>query len=116
MTLSDLPVRKVAEATGIDPATLRVWERRYGRPVPRRTPSGQRRYSADDVAYLRRVATALKAGHRAARVLGCDADELERLLAADEETTAAAAEESWHEDSGAPTATTPRTAAVSSST
>jgi len=92
VTLSDLPVRKVAEATGIDPATLRVWERRYGRPVPRRTPSGQRRYSADDVAYLRRVATALKAGHRAARVLGCDADELERLLAADEDNAAAAAE------------------------
>jgi DICT domain-containing protein len=50
-----LAVKDVAERTGIAPATLRVWELRYGFPTPQRTPSGYRQYSEDDVATLRRV-------------------------------------------------------------
>lgn len=37
------------------PATLRAWERRYGVPIPRRTPSAYRLYSADDVELVRRM-------------------------------------------------------------
>lgn len=54
----------LADATDIAPATIRVWERRYGRPKPVRLPSGHRRYSSDEVTWLRRVGEALANGHR----------------------------------------------------
>jgi MerR family transcriptional regulator, light-induced transcriptional regulator len=41
---------------------LRVWERRYGFPLPQRLPSGHRRYSEDDVALVARVARERKSG------------------------------------------------------
>ena len=44
----------MAEATGISVDTIRVWERRYGRPVPVRLPSGHRRYTDEDVRWMRR--------------------------------------------------------------
>ncbi|MEM7311157.1 MAG: MerR family transcriptional regulator [Planctomycetota bacterium] len=75
-----LPVRKVAEATGIPAATLRVWERRYGRPMPVRTPSGQRRYCDADVRMLRRVAEGLRAGLRPRALLSASPEELEALV------------------------------------
>ena len=76
-----LSIGDVAEATGISSDTLRMWERRYGRPVPVRLPSGHRRYSTDQVRWLRRVAEALSRGHRPRKVLGMPDDELETLLA-----------------------------------
>ncbi|MDJ0976299.1 MAG: MerR family transcriptional regulator [Planctomycetota bacterium] len=59
----------IAEETGITPETLRVWERRYGAPVPTRMPSGHRRYSGDQLIWLRDVAEALARGLRPGRVL-----------------------------------------------
>lgn len=76
-----LSVGRVADATGISPATLRIWERRYGVPVPVRLESGHRRYTAEQVAWLRQVAEALQRGHRARAVLQADESELRRLVA-----------------------------------
>ncbi len=53
--MSGLAIRDVAEQTGIAAGTIRMWEQRYGFPEPARTPSGYRKYSADDVETLRRV-------------------------------------------------------------
>jgi MerR family transcriptional regulator, light-induced transcriptional regulator len=50
-----LAIKDVAERTGIAPGTIRMWEQRYGFPVPERTSSGYRVYSEDDVEALRRV-------------------------------------------------------------
>jgi methanogenic corrinoid protein MtbC1 len=75
-----LSIGELAEAVGISGETLRVWERRYGRPQPRRLPSGHRRYDADDVRWLRRVAEAIALGHRPGLVVRADDSELERLL------------------------------------
>src|SRR3954470_1363711 len=52
---TDLAIKDVAERTGIAAGTIRMWEQRYGFPVPDRTPSGYRRYSQDDVETLRKV-------------------------------------------------------------
>jgi DICT domain-containing protein len=52
----ELGITDVADRTGIAAGTIRMWEQRYGFPEPQRTPSGYRRYSADDVEALRRVA------------------------------------------------------------
>ncbi|MDJ0522022.1 MAG: MerR family transcriptional regulator, partial [Planctomycetota bacterium] len=48
-------IGEVAEATGLTPETLRIWERRYGRPVAVRLPSGHRRYTDEQIVWLRRV-------------------------------------------------------------
>jgi methanogenic corrinoid protein MtbC1 len=70
----------VASETGISPDTLRMWERRYGRPVPVRLPSGHRRYTTAQVVWLRRVAEALALGARPRVAVQADASELEELL------------------------------------
>lgn len=74
-------IGQAAEAAGLSPATLRMWERRYGRPVPVRLPSGHRRFRECDVLWLKRVAEALARGLRPARVVAASDDELDLLLA-----------------------------------
>ena len=51
----NLAIRDVADRTGLAAGTIRMWEQRYGFPVPRRTASGYRRYAPDDVETLKRV-------------------------------------------------------------
>jgi DNA-binding transcriptional MerR regulator len=53
---ADYPIAAVSKLTGISCHALRVWERRYGFPVPHRSESGHRRYGHDQVRILRRVA------------------------------------------------------------
>lgn len=55
--------------SGISAHTLRMWERRYGFPVPQRTPGGARRYTEEDVGTLKLIAQALEAGYRAGDVV-----------------------------------------------
>lgn len=43
------PIREVARLTGVNPVTLRAWERRYGLILPTRTESGHRLYSMTDI-------------------------------------------------------------------
>lgn len=45
-------LKAVVQETGLKPDTLRAWERRYGLPEPRRTPSGHRIYSQRDIDIL----------------------------------------------------------------
>ena len=52
-----LPIKDVAERTGIAAATIRMWEQRFGFPEPARTASGYRMYTEEDVEALRRVST-----------------------------------------------------------
>ena len=51
----ELTIREVARQTGVPEGTLRMWETRYGFPVPERLPSGHRRYSGEDVQRVRQV-------------------------------------------------------------
>ena len=73
-------VGRVATETGISSHTLRVWERRYGTPMPVRLPSGHRRYTLDQVAYLRLVAEGIALGFRPGRLLRAKREELEKIL------------------------------------
>ena len=52
-------IGRAASVVGIAPATLRMWERRYGTPIPVRLPSGHRRYTGDQVRWLKRVTEAM---------------------------------------------------------
>lgn len=49
------PIRTLAQLTGVNPVTLRAWERRYGVLKPKRTPKGHRLYSRDDVELVHRI-------------------------------------------------------------
>ena len=49
------PIREVARLTGVNPVTLRAWERRYGLIQPVRTESGHRLYSLTDIEQIRSI-------------------------------------------------------------
>lgn len=51
----DLNIQKAAQGVGVSPSALRLWERR-GLVVPRKTPSGHRRYTPEDVNRIRDIA------------------------------------------------------------
>lgn len=66
------PIRVVARLTGINPVTIRAWERRYRLVRPERTPGGHRLYSRADVELLRAAARLVDQGvsiSRATRLL-----------------------------------------------
>jgi DNA-binding transcriptional MerR regulator/methylmalonyl-CoA mutase cobalamin-binding subunit len=75
-----LTIGAVARATGFSPDTLRVWQKRYGFPVPQRKPSGHRLYSPGDVRRLRRISVALARGHRPGQVVPLAEARLQSLL------------------------------------
>lgn len=56
------PIRTVANLTGVNPVTLRAWERRYHLLRPERTPKGHRLYSQQDVERIRKVLELLDRG------------------------------------------------------
>ncbi|MCW3147853.1 MerR family transcriptional regulator [Stutzerimonas stutzeri] len=49
------PIREVCRLTGVNPVTLRAWERRYGLIQPTRTDSGHRLYSMADIEAVRNI-------------------------------------------------------------
>ena len=75
-----LTIGAVARATGLSADTIRVWQKRYGFPVPQRRPSGHRVYTLADVRRLRRISEALVRGHRPGQVVRLSEPRLEALL------------------------------------
>lgn len=71
-----LSIAAVERDTGISKDTLRIWERRYGFPVPGRNSFGERSYPSGQVAKLRVVKRLLDAGFRPGRVVAMELDEL----------------------------------------
>lgn len=68
-------ILNVSEMSGVAPATLRAWERRYGLPAPHRTDAAYRLYSRADVEMVKRMKALIDAGvapNEAARQLQAD--------------------------------------------
>ena len=65
MTAGFAEIGTVARQLGVAPSTLRTWERRYRLIVPRRGPSGQRLYDAEQIAALQAVLAQVRRGARA---------------------------------------------------
>jgi DNA-binding transcriptional MerR regulator len=57
-------IHEVAQLTGLSPARLRAWERRYKVVRPQRLANGYRVYTADQVALLRAYARLIDGGER----------------------------------------------------
>jgi DICT domain-containing protein len=53
--MDGVTIKDAAERSGLTPGAIRMWEQRYGFPVPRRTAAGHRRYDSGDIETLRRA-------------------------------------------------------------
>jgi DNA-binding transcriptional MerR regulator len=62
------PIREVARVTGVNPVTLRAWERRYGLIQPTRTESGHRLYSLSDIEKVRSILAWIERGVAVSKV------------------------------------------------
>lgn len=84
---SDLPrhpIRVVAKRTGLTPAVLRAWEKRYSVVVPSRTDGGQRLYTDDDVERLSLLRRAVEEGRGISQVAALPTEDLKELVREDE--------------------------------
>lgn len=63
-----LPIGEVARLTGVNPVTLRAWERRYGLIKPQRTAKGHRLYPQDQVQRVHEVLRWLERGAAVSQV------------------------------------------------
>jgi methylmalonyl-CoA mutase cobalamin-binding subunit len=73
-------ISRVERETGISKDVLRMWERRYGFPMPSRVSSGERNYSAEDLARLVLIKRLMDLGHRPGRLMTLSNDELTQML------------------------------------
>jgi len=62
------PIRTVSALTGINPVTLRTWERRYHLIEPIRTPKGHRLYTKEQIEMLHKVVSLLDSGIAISRI------------------------------------------------
>lgn len=69
-------IAAVERDTGLSKDVLRMWERRYGFPVPERDGNGERSYSADQVDRLRLIKRLMDMGHRPGKLIATPAAEL----------------------------------------
>lgn len=74
-------ISAVERETGLSKDTLRMWERRYGFPLPSRDSKGERVYSAEHVARLRHLCRLVRTGHRPGQVVPLSSEALDHLLA-----------------------------------
>ncbi len=73
----------VSRITGIGSESLRAWERRYKAVMPKRTPSGDRNYSRDDVAKLLLLKSLVDAGISIGSIAGLSAEQLKSRIESD---------------------------------
>lgn len=84
----ELNIAGAERATGLSKDTLRVWERRYGFPTPRRDAAGERLYPMAQIERLRLLKRLIDAGERPGRLMALPARELESRLHARQRDTA----------------------------
>ena len=76
MNTPSFNIAAVERDTGLSKDVLRVWERRYGFPVPGRDDHGERVYPSEQVERLRLVKRLMDAGHRPGKLLATPTEEL----------------------------------------
>jgi MerR family transcriptional regulator, light-induced transcriptional regulator len=70
MDAEELSIGAVERETGLTKDTLRIWERRYGFPVPVRDPKGNRVYTLEQVQRLRDIKRMVDNGFRPSKIIG----------------------------------------------
>lgn len=74
-----LSIAAVEQETGLSKDVLRVWERRYGFPIPLRASGGERLYPEEQLAKLKLVRRLMDAGMRPGRILTLPLEHLMEL-------------------------------------
>ncbi|MDG5467389.1 MerR family transcriptional regulator [Deltaproteobacteria bacterium IMCC39524] len=77
-----MTIQQLSKEIGIGIDTLRIWERRYGYPIPTRSARGHRSYSADQVGELRIVKKLQSLGYRPGKIFTLSSAERRELLMA----------------------------------
>ncbi len=72
-------IAAVERDTGLSKDTLRVWERRYGFPMPIRDTYGERAYPLEQVEKLRVIKRLLDNGHRPGRIVALAVEDLQSI-------------------------------------
>ncbi|MBA4382498.1 MAG: hypothetical protein C0406_08030, partial [Sideroxydans sp.] len=75
-----IDIATVERETGIGKDALRVWEKRYGFPLPTRDERDVRLYTQDQVEQLRLIKRLLSNGLRPSKVVGLSVSDLNALL------------------------------------
>ncbi|MBS1144595.1 MAG: MerR family transcriptional regulator [Proteobacteria bacterium] len=79
MKAPNFNIAAVERDTGLSKDVLRMWERRYGFPVPSRDNNGERCYPAEQVERLRLIKRLMDQGHRPGKLFAIPHDELSAL-------------------------------------
>jgi DNA-binding transcriptional MerR regulator/methylmalonyl-CoA mutase cobalamin-binding subunit len=69
-------IAAVERDTGLSKDVLRMWERRYGFPLPDRDANGERTYPPDQVERLRLIKRLMDHGHRPGKLIDKPTEEL----------------------------------------
>lgn len=76
MNTPSFNIAAVERETGLSKDVLRVWERRYGFPLPERDSTGERQYSAEQVDRLCQIKRLMDRGHRPGKLISLPPAEL----------------------------------------
>jgi DNA-binding transcriptional MerR regulator/methylmalonyl-CoA mutase cobalamin-binding subunit len=98
MNAPSFNIAAVERDTGLSKDVLRIWERRYGFPVPDRDANGERVYPSDQVERLRLIKRLMDLGHRPGKLIAMPADNLPSLASRRPTLPARAANENVDEE------------------
>lgn len=74
MSIPKFSITAVERDTGLSKDVLRMWERRYGFPIPERDANGDRAYPVEQVERLRQIKRLIDQGHRPGKLLAMPAE------------------------------------------
>lgn len=79
MNAPSLNIAAIERETGLSKDVLRIWERRYGFPVPDRDAHGERLYPVQQLERLRLIKRLMDQGHRPGKLMATSNDALAQL-------------------------------------
>ena len=78
--MNNFSIKDVEALTGIKSHTLRIWEQRYGIPLPNRTATNIRYYTDDDLKLLLNVAMLNRKGYKISKITKMSKEEMDTLV------------------------------------
>lgn len=78
--MNNFSIKDIEALTGIKPHTLRIWEQRYGIPLPNRTATNIRYYTGEDVKLLLNVAMLNRQGYKISKITKMSKQEVDQLV------------------------------------
>ena len=73
-------IKDIEKMSGIKAHTIRIWERRYGIVIPKRTDTNIRYYSDEDLKELLNISILNKNGMKISNIAELDKDEIEKRV------------------------------------